>query len=169
MRFSRNMLSLHRKNSLLGRKTNFMTRSFGLMISILFVSFAICSIWNFTNVNPPSFTESNVGIDEDVQLLKAGTTSYAEDRIKMNTGANGGKYNSVASDGASDGNNGGVISIEELESRLEEVSSADDVNTDPPPAVVWLMSYPNSGTSFTMEMTQRNSKTTAATNYHSKA
>jgi len=28
------------------------------------------------------------------------------------------------------------------------------------------MSYPNSGTSFTMEMTQRNSKTTAATNYH---
>ena len=35
----------------------------------------------------------------------------------------------------------------------------------PPPAVAWLMSYPNSGTSFTITMTFTDSNTTVAVNY----
>ena len=41
----------------------------------------------------------------------------------------------------------------------------DESPSKPLPQVVWLMSFPNSGTSFTMQLVRRMSNTTAATNY----
>ena len=42
---------------------------------------------------------------------------------------------------------------------------APDTRTSEKPSIAWLMSYPNSGTSYTMRLVQTASNTTAATNY----
>mmetsp|Transcript_24882 Transcript_24882/g.36493 ORF Transcript_24882/g.36493 Transcript_24882/m.36493 type:complete len:387 (-) Transcript_24882:476-1636(-) len=51
------------------------------------------------------------------------------------------------------------------ETDMDEIVRTDPDPNAPWPRVAWLMSFPNSGTSYTIQMTQRLSNRTAASNY----